>query len=102
MTFSDGAAAKRLDAREARHEALEIGLHRRDRGLLQHDLRDPDAVRIGALARQRAPGQDAAMAVIPGEEIGGARLGSRSVHGLRCSATAPASKRPGPANSCLS
>ena len=36
---------------------VEIGPDRRDRGLLQHDLAEPDAIGIGALARPRAPGQ---------------------------------------------
>ena len=61
------------NARPARDEALEIGrdgLHRR---LLQHDLRKPHAIGIGAdaeapLLRADAPGKTARMAVVPGEQ----------------------------------
>ena len=56
------------DRGPARQEGLEIGLHRRHRRLLQHDLAEPDAVGIGRLARQRPPGQPAPMAVVPGEQ----------------------------------
>ena len=38
-------------------ELLEIGLHRRDRGLLEHHLGQPDPIGIGTLALQSAPGQ---------------------------------------------
>ena len=38
------------------------------RGLLEHDLAEPDAIRIRRLARLRAPGQNAAMAIVPGEQ----------------------------------
>jgi hypothetical protein len=39
-----------------------------DRRLLQHDLGDPDAVRVAALARPSAPRQVAPVPVIPGEQ----------------------------------
>ena len=57
----------------ARQKARVIGPDRLDRGLLQHDFGEPDAIRIGALARRRAPRQLAAMAVVPGEQVGGLR-----------------------------
>ena len=38
---------------ETRHEPLEVGNDRADPGLLQHDFRNPDAVR----RRVRLPGQ---------------------------------------------
>src|SRR5262249_16104390 len=58
------------DRRPAVQEFMIVGddgLHRR---LLQHDLRQPDVIRIGALPRRRAPGQHARRLVVPGEEIG--------------------------------
>ena len=59
---------QRFRARPSRHECLEIGNDGFDRGLLQHDLRKPDHVRIGRLARTRAPRKIAPRAVIPVEE----------------------------------
>ena len=44
-----------------------------DGRLLQHDLGQPDVIRVRALARRRAPRQLAAMAVVPGEQDGGLR-----------------------------
>ena len=58
-------AAERGDIRPARQELLEIRPDRFDAGLLQHDFRQPDPVRIGPLARRRPPRQPAAMAVVP-------------------------------------
>ena len=58
---------------EAGHEALEIGGDRRDLGLLEHDLGDPDPVGAGVAL----PGQIlAAMAVEPGEDALGEVAGS--------------------------
>ncbi len=66
------ARGQRLHVGEAREEALEARPDRGDRGLLQHDLGQPDPVRIGpsrpATARQ---GSSAAVAVVPGEQQGG-------------------------------
>ena len=47
-----------------------------DRRLLQHDLREPDAIGIGHLARKGPPGQTAGMAVVPVEQAmrGGERV----------------------------
>ena len=41
---------QRLHGRPALEEPLEIGRHRRHRGLLQHDFRQPDAIGIGGFA----------------------------------------------------
>src|SRR5262249_43852859 len=49
----------------ARHESVKIGTDGSNRGLLQHDLAEPDAVRVGALVGGSAPGENAAMPVIP-------------------------------------
>ena len=51
---------------------------RRDGGLLQHDLAEPDAIGIGAacrrpVGRRDPPGQIARVAVVPGEHGGGDR-----------------------------
>ena len=47
---------ERGDRREALHPALPVRDHRRDAGLLQHDLADPDRVRIARPSpRQVAP-----------------------------------------------
>ena len=61
------------DRREALQEALVEGLHGRNRRLLQHDLRQPDAIGIGRRAGLGAPGQVAAVPVVPGEKL--ARFG---------------------------
>src|SRR6202034_1316608 len=55
----------------ARQKARVIGPDRLDCGLLQHDFGQPDAIRIGALPRPRAPGQLAAMAVVPSQQVHG-------------------------------
>ena len=68
-----GAAASAVDRRPARQEFGVIGPDRLHGGLLQHDLRQPDPVGIGALARARPPRQHAAVAVVPGEQIGRGR-----------------------------
>jgi len=63
---------------KTRHESVKIASDRDDGGLLQHDLAKPDAVGIGGLARQRPPGQVAAVPVVPDEQrgrIGPARSG---------------------------
>ena len=59
---------QRTNIGETRHELVKIGADRRDRGLLQHDLAEPDAVGVGASAGRGAPGQVAAVAVVPGEQ----------------------------------
>ena len=64
---------QRLEIGPARQEARIIGRDGLDRGLLQHDLGEPDPVRIGALAGRRPPRQFPAVAVVPGEEGGGLR-----------------------------
>ena len=65
------------DCREACEEPRVIRCDRLDSGLLQHDLGEPDAIRVRALAPSGAPRQHPAMAVVPGEQrrrIGGAKL----------------------------
>ncbi len=47
ITSSTGAAARFANCRPKREKPLVIGLHRLHRRLLQHDLRQPDGVRIG-------------------------------------------------------
>ena len=49
---------------EARQEALVPGPHRADRGLLQHDLGDPDPIGVA----RPAPGQGPLLIAVPGEE----------------------------------
>ena len=63
----------RRDIGPARDELFEIRPDRLDPGLLQHDFRQPDPIRIGALARQRPPRQPAAMPVVPVEQQRGTR-----------------------------
>jgi hypothetical protein len=43
--------SERANIGPARHKSGKIGSHRDDGRLLQHDLAEPDAVRIGGLAR---------------------------------------------------
>ena len=59
---------KRAQVGPAREERARNRPDGRDGGLLQHDLAEPDAVRIGPLAWPRAPRQVAAVPVVPGEE----------------------------------
>jgi len=55
---------ERLDVRKAFKKALEVGDNRRDLGLLQHDLRDPDCIGVA----RSLPWQPlATVPVIPGE-----------------------------------
>jgi hypothetical protein len=65
---------KCMHARPPRDEARKIRRDRLHGGLLQHDFGEPHAIRVALLARCRAPGQRAAMAVIPGQQIGAARM----------------------------
>jgi hypothetical protein len=48
-------------------EPREVRRHRTHGGLLKHDLGEPYAVRVRNLAGCRAPRQNAAVAVVPGE-----------------------------------
>ena len=74
-----GAAASRATVGPAGEEARVIGLDRPHRGLLQHDLGEPDPVGIGASRPVGARhGSVAAMAVVPGEQRGGIVLRARS------------------------
>ncbi len=81
MTCVDGCLGQGLDGGEAVEEAQVEGLDRRHRGLLQHDLGQPDPIGIGDLPRLGAPRQDPPVAIVPGEQIvgfglGGARSGA--------------------------
>ena len=56
---------QRCNVRKTCHEALEIGNHGADLGLLQHDFRDPNPIgRARVLPRQIMP----AMAIKPGQQ----------------------------------
>ena len=59
---------QRPDGRETDQESFIVRDRRRNGGLLQHDLAEPDVVWIGGLARGGAPGQRPAVSVIPGEQ----------------------------------
>src|SRR6185437_13423636 len=80
---------KRAEIGPARHETVKMASYGRHRRLLQHDFAEPDAIGVGTLARQRAPGQVTAMAVVPVEQALRqiARLdrgrGGRSLSGAR-------------------
>src|SRR5260370_29990929 len=67
---------ERAHIRPARGKAREIGGNRLHRRLLQHDFREPNAIGVGLLARQCAPREDTAMAVIPKQKrrSAGARI----------------------------
>ena len=77
---------QRANIGKTRHESVKIGADRRDRGLLQHDLAEPDAVgvgRVGRVRRARAGrggGGRTRRAAPPGR--GGAAAGAHSI-GLR-------------------
>ena len=63
-----GRAGERGDVGEALQKSGVKRYHRRNLGLLQHDLRDPDA--IGVV--RPLPGKIvAAVALVPGEQAGG-------------------------------
>ena len=57
-------AGEGLHVGEGAHEPPEVGNHGRDLGLLEHDLRDPDAVEVP----RPPPGEIAAVPVEPGEK----------------------------------
>ena len=76
-------AGQSLEARPALQETLEVAGHHRHRGLLQHDLAEPDPVGVGPGAGRRAPGQVAAVAVVPVQQRRrqpGGRFGCRPGH----------------------
>ena len=62
------SGGQRMNIGKTRDESVKIGADRRDSGLLQHDFAEPDAVGVGALAGCGAPGQVAAVAVVPCEQ----------------------------------
>ena len=64
---------ERGDRRKAREEALVVRQHRRDLRLLQHDLREPDAIGVA----RALPGQAmAAVRPLPADDAGGEWAGS--------------------------
>ena len=65
------------DTRPALQEALEIAGDGGNRRLLQHDFAEPDMVGIGPDAGRGAPGQRAAMMVVPAQQPG--RQGRRFI-----------------------
>src|ERR1700733_656247 len=70
----DRRGRKRHDIRKAGDETLEVGNDRRHLGLLQHDLRDPDAVRRTLLLPWKIMATAPRM---PRDEFGGqARVGA--------------------------
>ncbi len=64
---------QRLDPGPAAGEIEEIGDDGGDGGLLQHDLAEPDPVRVGPIAAAwgHAPGQHAGVAVVPIQNFAG-------------------------------
>ena len=54
-----------LHGGEAFEKAQEVRFDRRDRGLLQHHLGQPDPIGVRSFPRQGAPREDAAMPVVP-------------------------------------
>ena len=71
QNFFEICRGKRLHCWPAFKKIFEVGSNRRNGGLLQHDFRQPNAVWIGSLARQRPPRQAPAVAIIPGQQLGG-------------------------------
>ena len=69
---------QRLHRRPARQEALVEGDDRADRGLLQHDLGQPDRVGVRLAPRRRPPRQIAPLAVVPVEQAPAASCGPAS------------------------
>ena len=65
----EACLGERADVRPTHREGSEIGDHRGDGGLLQHDLGEPDAVGIGAPAppwrRAEAPRQRPSVGAVP-------------------------------------
>jgi hypothetical protein len=63
---------KVIHRRPQGQEPGEVWAHSRNRGLLQHHLRQPDPVGIGRRrSRRRAPGQDAGIGVVPVQQVFG-------------------------------
>ena len=57
-----------VDGRPALEEAAEVVADRGHGGLLQHDLRQPHVIGIGAFPGRGAPRQGATMSVVPGKQ----------------------------------
>ena len=91
-----GCRRQGRDIGEAREEAFVVGCDRGHRCLLQHHLAEPDAIGVGRRAGRRAPGQGAAVPVVPGEQEGG--VGNAHAEGSdnrRGAGQPPARLRPG-------
>ena len=57
------------ELRPARHKIAKIGFYGSHRGLLRHDFAEPDVVRIRLTAALGAPGQIAALGIVPGQKF---------------------------------
>ena len=53
IDFIELRSGKRLDVRETKQKLLEVWDYRRDLGLLQHALADPDMVRIACASPRK-------------------------------------------------
>src|SRR5688572_3116461 len=82
--------------RPAPQERLVIGLYRRHRGLLQHDLAQPDMIRIGGLSGPGAPRQAPPMPVVPGQQRFGHFRAMRGFHGAATIDSRPMTKKSTP------
>ena len=80
-------AGQRLEGGPARAEAGEALGDDRHRRLLEHDLAEPDDIGVRPRARLGAPGQAAAVAVVPVEQGGGEAHGRGCGHGGRVRVT---------------
>src|SRR5580658_1389058 len=70
-----------IDGGKSAYEGFIVGYDGGDRCLLQHDLAEPDSIRIRRPSSLGAPGHVAAMAVIPGEQGASGEDGGRHAPG---------------------
>jgi hypothetical protein len=88
--LTDRGPRERADRREGAHEPLEVRRGLRDAGLLEEDLRDPDAVRVPVTTpRQRSP-----VETVPSEE-GRSERGRERRRGRRSGTHGPRKGRTG-------
>src|SRR5262249_11241966 len=66
--FVERGRSELFHVRPAVQEPRIIRRDRSNRGLLQHDLRKPYAIRVRGLSRTRPPGQLTPVLVVPGEQ----------------------------------
>jgi hypothetical protein len=64
-----------LHRREPAYEVFIVGYDSGDRRLLQHDLAEPDLVWVRRPPRFGTPGQAAAMAIVPGQQVASGKDG---------------------------